>query len=76
MRHCGLGQKWLVDFNAGKTQLVSLDRSNNTGAIDVKKDGSFLEEKSSFKMQGLTFSSKLDWDSHIISIAKAASVSP
>ena len=76
MRHCGLGQTWLVDFNAGKTQLVSLDRSNNTGAIDVKKDGSVLEEKSSFKMQGLTFSSKLDWDSHIISIAKAASVSP
>ena len=76
MRHCGLGQKWLVDFNAGKTQLVSLDRSNNTGAIDVKKDGSVLEEKSSFKMQRLTFSSKLDWDSHIISIAKAASVSP
>ena len=76
MRHCGLGQKWLVDFNAGKTQLVSLDRSNNTGAIDVKKDRSVLEEKSSFKMQGLTFSSKLDWDSHIISIAKAASVSP
>ena len=76
MRHCGLGQKWLVDFNAGKTQLVSLDRSNNTGAIDVKKDGSVLEEKSSFKMQGLAFSSKLDWDSHIISIAKAASVSP
>ena len=76
MRHCGLGQKWLVDFNAGKTQLVSLDRSNNTGDIDVKKDGSVLEEKSSFKMQGLTFSSKLDWDSHIISIAKAASVSP
>ena len=76
MRHCGLGQKWLVDFNAGRTQLVSLDRSNNTGAIDVKKDGSVLEENSSFKMQGLTFSSKLDWDSQIISIAKAATVSP
>ena len=75
MRHCGLGQKWLADFNAGKTQLVSLDRSNNTGAIDVKKDGSVLVENSSFKMQGLTFSFKLDWDSHIISIAKAATVS-
>ena len=23
------GKKWLVDFNAGKTQLVSFDRSNN-----------------------------------------------
>ena len=67
------GRKWLVDFNAGKTQLVSFGRSNNTGAIDVKMDGSVLEEKSSFKMLGLTFSSKLDWDSYIISIAKTAS---
>ena len=65
--------KWLVDFNAGKTQLVLFDRSNNTGDIDVKMDGSSLEEKSSFKMLGLTFSSKLDWDSYIISIAKTAS---
>ena len=39
------GRKWLVDFNAGKTQLVSFDWSNNTGAIDVKIDGSALEEK-------------------------------
>ena len=35
--------------------------------------GSVLEEKSSFKMLGLTFSSKLDWGSYIISIAKTAS---
>ena len=55
------GKKWLVDFNAGKTQLVSFDRSNNNGSIDVKMDGSVLEKKSSFKMLGLTFSSKLDW---------------
>ena len=67
------GRKWLVDFNAGKTQLVSFDRSNNTDAIDVKMDGSVLEEKSSFKMLGLTFSSKLDYDSYIISVAKTAS---
>ena len=39
------GKKWLVDFNAGKTQLVSFDRSNNNGSIDVKMDGSVLEEK-------------------------------
>ena len=67
------GRKWLVEFNAGKTQLVSFDRSNNTGAIAKKMDGSVLEEKSSFKMLGLTFSSKLDWGSYIISIAKTAS---
>ena len=40
-----LGRKWLVDFNAGKTQLVSFDWPNNTGAIVVKIDGSDLEEK-------------------------------
>ena len=66
------GRKWLVDFNAGKTQLVSFDWSNNTGAIDVKMDGSVLEEKSSFKMLALTFSSKLDWSSYIIFVAKTA----
>ena len=37
------GKEWLVDFNAGKTQLVSFDRSNITGSIDVKLDGSVLK---------------------------------
>ena len=36
-------------------------------------DGSVLEEKSSFKMLGLTFSSKLDRDYYIVFIAKTAS---
>ena len=67
------GKKWHVDFNVGKTQLVSFDRSNNTGSSDAKMDVSVLEEESSFKMLGLTFSSKLDWGSYIISIAKTAS---
>ena len=67
------GKKWLVDFNAGKTQLVSFDQSNNNGSIDAKMGGSILEEKSSIKMLGLTFSSKLDWGSYIICIAKIAS---
>ena len=42
-------KKWLVDFNAVETQL---DRSSNTGSLDVKMDGSVLEEKSSFKILG------------------------
>ena len=67
------GKKWLVDFNAGKSQLVSFNWSNNNVPIDVKMDWSVLEEKSSFKMFRLTFSSKLDWGSYIISIAKTAS---
>ena len=65
------GKKWLVDFNAGKTQLVSFDHSNNNGSIDVKMGGSILEEKSSFNMLGLIFSTKLDCGSYII--AKTAS---
>ena len=67
------GKKWLVDFNAGKTQLVSFDRSNSNGSIDMKMGGYILEEKSYFKKLGLTFSSKMDWGSCIISIAKTAS---
>ena len=53
-------KQWLVDFNAGRTQLVLFEGSNNTGAIHLKMvGGSVLEEKSSFKMLGLT--SLLNW---------------
>ena len=48
------GKKWLVHLNAGKSQLVSFDRSNSTCSIDAKMDGSVLEEK----MLDLTFPSK------------------
>ena len=61
-------KKWLVDFNAGNTQLASFDQSDNTVAVDVKMDGSVFKEKSSFTMQRLTFCSKLSWGSYIISI--------
>ena len=64
------GRKWLVDFNAGKIQLVLLDWSINTGAIDVKMDGSVIEEKSSFKVLGLTLYSKLDLGSYISLLLK------
>ena len=66
-------RKWLLDFNAGKAQLVWFDRSNDTGVIDVKMDGPVFEEKSSFKVLGLTFSSELDFGSQIISIAVTSS---
>ena len=66
------GRKSLVDFSAVKIQLASSYRSYNTGAIDMKMDGSLLKEEASFRMLGLTFSSKLDWGFYIISIAKTA----
>ena len=46
--------EWLVDFNAEKTQYVMFGQCNNPGAIDVKIDGSVLEEKLPFKMLGLS----------------------
>ena len=55
------GRKGLVDFSAAKTQLILFFRSNNTGAIHVKMDGSVLEGKPCYKTLWLSFSSKLDW---------------
>ena len=66
-------RKWLVDFSAGKTQMVLFDQSNNTSAIYVEGAGSVPGERLSFKMPKVAFSSKLDWGSHIITIAKIAS---
>ena len=62
------GRKRLLDFKAGKTQLVAFVRSKNTGAINVKMNGSVLEEKLYFQTLGLTFSSELYWGSYIISV--------
>ena len=66
------GRKWLIGFSARKAQPASFDWSNNSGAIDVKMDGS-VEEKSSFKMLRLSFCFKLDWGFYVFSIAKTAS---
>ena len=72
IRHliCGKNQNWLLNLNltyetlwTGAGSGFLFYWSNNTGAIDVKKDGSVLEVKSSFKMVGLTLFSKLDWKS-------------
>ena len=58
-------KKGFFDFSAWKTQLVLFDQWNNNGSTDVKMYGSVP-----FKMLGLIFSSKLNWRSYIISIAK------
>ena len=56
-----------------QTKMVSFDRANNNGSIDMEMDGSVFEEKQNFKILGLTFPSKMDWGSYIISVAKTAS---
>ena len=60
-------------FQCWKNSTSFFDQSNNTGTINVKMDGSVLGENSSFNMLELTFSSKLECCSYIISIAKTAS---
>ena len=49
------------------------DRSNNTGTIAVKMDGSVLEEKPYFEMLGLPFCSKFERGSYIVFITKTTS---
>ena len=53
------GKKWLVDFNAGNFNWFRLT-GLMTGSVDVEMDRSVLEQKLSFKVLELTFSSKLD----------------
>ena len=43
-----LVRKLLADFNAGKTQLVSFDRTINSDAIDEIMHRTVLEEKQFF----------------------------
>ena len=74
---CGNNLNWLLNLNliyetlwtgarsdlliSVLEKLVSFDQSNSTGSIDVKMNGSVHEERSSFKILWLAFSSKLDW---------------
>lgn len=46
-------KKWLLNFNSGKTELVSFERSKNSGATDAKMDESV--KKSSFRIVALSF---------------------
>ena len=55
----GTGSSMLISVLAN--QFVLFNWSNTTVATDVKMDESVLEEKSSFKMLGLSFLSKLEW---------------
>ena len=44
-RHVDCGRKWLVNFNPAKTQPGLFSWSYNSGAVDVKIDRYFSEEK-------------------------------
>ena len=60
------------NFHVEKIQLISFTQLNNCGIASVKTDESMINEKPYFKMQILSFSSKLLWGSNVASIAKTA----
>ena len=49
----GCGRKWLVDFNAGKKQLLLSDQSSDSGAIFVKLDWGSVAKTASRKIGAL-----------------------
>ena len=53
------GSKWLVDFSAGKTELVLFDRFNDFGVIYVKTNGSLLRKNHLLRCWGCL--SLLNW---------------
>ena len=65
----GRSRNWL---DVSILENLKLFWSNNTGALDVKIDGSIFKEKWSSKMLGLFFYSNLDLGFYILSIAKNA----
>ena len=76
IRHliCGLNLNWVLNlYLIYETLWTGIGSGLLIFGIDVKMDGSVFEEKSSFKILGVTFSSKMDWGTYIISITKTAS---
>ena len=51
--------------------LGKLNLSIDSGAIDLKMDGSALDKNLYFKLMEFSFSSKLDWGYDCVSIVKA-----
>ena len=65
----GWGRKWLVNFSARKTQLVSFDRLTTLLLLMWKWMGLFLKKNHCWICWGWL----LDWGSYMISNAKTAS---
>ena len=66
------GEKWLVNFNASKTRLLSISRHKTPFLPSVLMNGKELPESSSFRLLGITFSNDFKRTSYIEYIAKAA----
>ena len=64
--------KWLVKFNAKKTQLLHISRKLSTDSSDVCFCSETLEPAESIKLLGVHIFKNLDWDIHVDKVAKTA----
>ena len=64
------GKRWLVTFNASKTQLLSVNRYKARLNEPISMSDSILPESSEFRLLGLNFSDELSWNDYIKRIAK------
>ena len=64
--------KWLVKFNAKKTQLMTISRKSNRDAGKISFLGETLKEEDSIKLLGVHITKTLDWNFHVNKIAKRA----
>ena len=67
------GSQWLVNFNSDKTQYFSANRYRSSPDIPIFMNDDVLDESSTLRLLGLTFTSDLSWKPYIKSIAKLAS---
>ena len=65
-------EKWLVKFNAKKTQLMTISRKSNRDAGKISFLGETLKEEDSIKLLGVHITKTLDWNFHVNKIAKRA----
>ena len=66
-------EKWLVNFNAKKTQLMTISRKKSKS---INEDITFVNENlievENIKLLGINITSSLDWNYHINHLAKHA----
>ena len=65
-------EKWLVNFNAKKTQLMTISRKASKDNNQVHFLSECLKEEDSIKLLGVHITNTLDWGFHVDKIAKRA----
>lgn len=64
--------KWLVKFNANKTQLLTISRKTNKDLNKISFLGETLKEDDCIKLLGVHITNSLDWNYHVDKVAKRA----